>query len=191
MRFKIVGILRYFGILSILSSWITIITSILLNPWFKFAKNAFSDLGASNACMPWIFNYGLMITGVLIILYSFAQFLDSMNILEYLGSGYTNVMGIFLMLIGLYPTGTYPHTFVSVWFFIQGDLAIAVWGLGLIIRRWYRLGLSYITLALISPIIAYIIKWPSIATLEVFGILVLDIWIITLFKIHLRGNLIR
>jgi len=37
------------------------------------------------------------------------------------------------MLIGIFPSGTRPHTFVSTWFFIQGDLAIIIW------RNWDNL----------------------------------------------------
>jgi len=181
---NIVKALRFFGILAALTAWAVIFLSISVNPWFIFTRDAFSDLGGPNANMPWIYNYGLIITGLIIILYSFAQLNDSTNKIESFASGYTSLMGIFLMLIGIFHSGTKPHVFISTWFFIQGDLAILIWGIGLAIRKWGRLGAIFILMSLISPIIGFAIKWPSAATVEAFGIIILDIWMIGMLKVH-------
>jgi len=178
------NILRFFGILAAILGWIVIFISISVNPWFIFIRDAFSDLGGPNANMPWIYNYGLIITGLIIFLYSFAQLSDSTNKVESFASGYTSLMGIFLMLIGIFPSGTRPHIFVSTWFFIQGDLSILTWGIGLVIRRWMKIGLIFIIIGIISPLIGFGVEWPSAATVEAFGIIILDIWIIGMLKVH-------
>ena len=185
MKLSIVTkILRYFGFAAAISGWVVIFVSISFNPWFVFVRDAFSDLGGPDANMPWIYNYGLVFTGILIILYSFAQLGDSLNKIEAYASGYTTLMGIFLILIGIFPSGTRPHIFVSTWFFIQGDLAILTWGIGLLVRGWRRLGSTLVILSILSPIIGFGIEWPSAATVEAFGIIVLDIWIILMSRVH-------
>ena len=178
------NLFRLFGLFAAISGWITIFVSISYNPWFVFTRDAFSDLGGERTLYPWIYNYGLIITGFIIILYSIVQLYDSVNRVEAFGSGYTSIMGIFLMLIGIFPSGTRPHIFVSTWFFIQGDLAIIIWGIGMILRGLKKLGVFILVLGLVSPIIGFGVDWPSAATAEAFGVIVLDIWILAMLKIH-------
>jgi len=181
---SIIKPLRYTGLIAALSGWITIFTAISVNPWFVFTRDAFSDLGAPDANMPWIYNYGLIITGLIIILYSIPQLYDSMNRIESFASAYTSVTGIFLILIGVFPSGTRPHVFVSTWFFIQGDLTILLWGIGLLIRGWKKLGLFFLLMSIIAGVIGFTVDWPSAATAEAFGVVVLDIWILGMLKVH-------
>ncbi|MEM3288440.1 MAG: DUF998 domain-containing protein, partial [Saccharolobus sp.] len=92
-------------------------------------------------------------------------------------SSFVMIAAIFLALIGIFHEGTYPHQFVSLWFFIQFDIAILVYGIGLlrVKRKW---GIYMLTLFIISNIVAGIVKWPSAATIEAYGIIVIDIWVI-------------
>ncbi|MEM4750470.1 MAG: DUF998 domain-containing protein, partial [Sulfolobales archaeon] len=62
------SILRFSGVLASLVFLISVLISISYNSWFDFNKNAFSDLGGSQAVNPWIFNTGLIISGILVIL---------------------------------------------------------------------------------------------------------------------------
>lgn len=89
-------------------------------------------------------------------------------------SSFVMIAAIFLALIGIFHEGTYPHQFVSLWFFIQFDIAILVYGIGLlrVKRKWE------IYIFIISNIVAGIVKWPSAATIEAYGIIVIDIWVI-------------
>ncbi|MCC6013386.1 MAG: DUF998 domain-containing protein [Candidatus Verstraetearchaeota archaeon] len=59
-----------FGICAIIVLYSSIIVSILISPWFDITKNALSDLGnlTHNSCI--IFNFGLLLSGLLTILYS-------------------------------------------------------------------------------------------------------------------------
>ena len=110
--------------------------------------------------------------------------MDSRNRVEAYASGFTTLMGIFLALIGVFPSGTKPHVFISTWFFIQGDLAILTWGAGLLARGWRRIAIFLLTLAVASPLIGFGVDWPSAAVAEAFGIVVLDIWVFTMLKVH-------
>ena len=90
-----------FGLASGIIFWIVTILSIAANPWFSLTKNAFSDLGASSANVPWIYNYGLIVAGGVALLYSVSLMDWSTNKVEVAGSAFMFIAGIFLALIGV------------------------------------------------------------------------------------------
>ncbi len=89
------------GLASALGGWLVILVAISRNPWFVFTRDAFSDLGNPLANDPWIFNYGMMINGLLIILYSLYLIEVSFNKAGTVGGGFTTITGIFLMLTSI------------------------------------------------------------------------------------------
>jgi len=59
------------GVFAPFIGYTSIAISILLSPWFRWDKNALSDLGHSvNSSVASIFNGGLLLTGFLLLLYS-------------------------------------------------------------------------------------------------------------------------
>ena len=175
----------FLGLISALSAWVVIDISIVLNPWFDIFRHAFSDLGGPEANYPWVYNFGLISVSILVFLYSIYLATVAGNKIEVIGSAFLMIASVFLALIGLFPAGTRPHTFVSTWFFIQMDLAIIAWGLGLLVRGLRDIGSIFIAMGIISPILALILEWPSIAVLEAFGIAVIDLWVLLMFfKVH-------
>ncbi|WP_054857137.1 DUF998 domain-containing protein [Vulcanisaeta sp. JCM 16159] len=169
--------LTYTGIIAAVLAWLFIAISISVNPWFIFTKNAFSDLGGPYATDPWIYNYGLIITSIFIDLYSINLLLVSRNKVEDFASAFVFIAGLFLALIGIYHEGTRPHVFVSTWFFTQMDIALITWGIGSLMAKDRRLGLFSLLLGIIAPLIALIVPWPSAATEEAYGIVVIDLWV--------------
>ncbi|MCW4012197.1 MAG: DUF998 domain-containing protein [Candidatus Bathyarchaeota archaeon] len=170
--------LRYMGWASIVSGWLVILLAISRNPWFVFTKNAFSDLGASSANDPWLFNVGMILTGVMIGLYSVHLFEASINKMSGVGGVSMALTGFMLMMIGLFPEGTPYHYTVSVWFFSQGALTVLIWGLALIGEtKWRKVGQVFTFMGIVGPVIAVIVPWPSTATVEAYGILVLNLWV--------------
>jgi hypothetical membrane protein len=180
---------KYFGVASGLSGWVVILTAISRNSWFVFTENALSDLGGPLASASWIFNKGLMFTGLLIICYSFYLVSISDNKPSTVGGCFLLITGVFLVLIGVFPSGTPHHYFVSVWFFTQADLSIIATGIGLAQTVNKRYGLVFLGLGLVGPIIAYVVDWPSIAVLEVYGIIIMNIWVILMMRLDLSHNL--
>jgi hypothetical membrane protein len=177
-------IIKYFkllGIIAAILAWIIIIISVLLNPWFIFTKNAFSDLGNPNANYPQVYNFGLIIVAILSFLYGIHLILVSRNKTEVVASSYLTIASIFLALIGIFHEGTYPHAFVSVWFFVQFALVILVWGISGLLSESKKFGISMIILFIIGIVGAIILPWPSAATLESWGIIIIDISIILLY----------
>ncbi len=177
---RVRSILRYTGITAAILAWIVIAVSISVNPWFIFVKNAFSDLGGPRATDPWIYNYGLIVTSVFVDLYSINLLLISRNKVESFASAFVFVAGLFLALIGIYHAGTRPHVFVSTWFFTQMDISLITWGLGSLMAKDKGLGLFSLLLGVLSPIPAIMVPWPSAATEEAYGIVVIDVWVIVM-----------
>ena len=172
------------GLASMLGGWLVILAAISRNPWFVFTENAFSDLGGPYANDPWVFNIGMIINGFLIILYSLYLIEVSFNKVGTVGGGFTTITGIFLMLLGYFHEGSPNHYFVSLWFFTQGDLSILTWGLALYKdTRWSSYGWFFLALSLVGSAVAFVVPWPSIATLEAYGILMMNLWVVLLTRI--------
>lgn len=145
------------GLLALVSAWLVIFFSIQVNPWFDLFEYAYSDLGSARATMPLIYNLGLMSVGLLIILYYFGILWTSKNRLEAFAASQVFTAGIFLDLIGLFPSGTMPHVFVSSWFFIQFDVAILFLGASYILNN-RKEGLALILTAITAPIVFFLVE---------------------------------
>ncbi|MFP3284720.1 MAG: DUF998 domain-containing protein [Nitrososphaeria archaeon] len=131
-------VLRASGICAVISAWLTIAIGIYRNPWFVLTRNAFSDLGGPRAADPWIYYSGMLITAALLMAFSAYLLATSRNGVESMGASFASIAGIFLALIGIFHEGTYPHAFVSTWFFVQMDIAIGIWGIGGVLARSRR-----------------------------------------------------
>ena len=176
----------YIGIAAIIAAWLTIFLSAALNPWFRFTGNALSDLGGGNLLMnghpaptdPYVYNIGLMVTGVLIALFSVSVILRARNSVEIMGSSFFMISGLFLALIGIYHEGTYPHDFVSIWFFILSSISYAAIAISFIIGRLRGRGIILSVLLVASWVAFAVVPWGSVAEDEMFGVAVIDIFVI-------------
>ncbi len=176
--------LRLVGIGGAVLAWVLIYLAVQRNPWFIVTEHAFSDLGGPLATDPGFFNTGLIGLGGLFTLYALVLLQDAMNKVETAGSAFAWVAGVFLTLIGVYPSGTAPHVFVSLWFFVQADLAVTAWGVGMLLSGWDRVGAVVTGLGVVGPLIAMAAPWPSLAVTEVFGIALIDVWVALMLRVH-------
>lgn len=184
-----VRLATYFGAAGIVSAWVTIFVSAFLNPWFSVFSNALSDLGGGNMTLnghpspnlPLIYNLGMIFTSVMIMVFSAVMISISRNKIESTGESFFIIAGLFLALIGIYHEGTYPHDFVSIWFFILSSISYVTIGIGLSISELRSYGLVIIVVILVSWILYLLIPWGSVAEDEIFGIAVIDL----LVAIHL------
>ena len=140
------------------------------------AKNALSDLGAVGRENAWIFNSGLILAGTIAALYSIYLITSARGKLEILASTIFLMSSIHLILIGAFPEGTYPHLFVSYWFFLSAGIAVLLFGVSMLVKRDLAFGISLIMISIIGFAGAVLIPWPSIGTVEVFAIILLSIW---------------
>ncbi|MHB1708594.1 MAG: DUF998 domain-containing protein [Thermoplasmataceae archaeon] len=171
------GRLILFGVAALVSIFLWISAAWLANPWFDFYTDALSALGSPGATDPWIYNVGLMFTSILIVLYASGLILYSRNEIQTVGASFFVVAAMFLALIGIYHGGTYPHDFVSMWFFIQADIAIIIWGSGAIVRKRI-IGAYSVLIAVSATVLAYAVSWPSSAELETFGTCAISLWVV-------------
>ena len=170
------------GFSAILAAWLTIVISIIKNPWFRITRNALSDLGGGNMILnfhpaptdPYIYNVGLMITGILIALFSIGIIINSRNKIETTGASFFIIGGLFLALIGIYHEGTYPHDFVSIWFFIIASISYATIGTSFLFTQFKKTGVLLLIIFIVSWAIFIAVPWQSVAEDEIFGIIIID-----------------
>ncbi len=145
------------------------------NPWWSLYRNAFSDLGGPKANAPWIFNSALIIAGVLFCMFSIGVLGLSKSRVTSFASGLLFTAGVFLALIGVYPSGTRPHFFVATWFYLQSFMGMAVLGVGLLLEKRLVHGIALLLLGVLpvplSLLVEATIGWPSVAILELAGAL--------------------
>ena len=145
------------------------------NPWWSFWRHAFSDLGDPRAADPWIYNAGMVALGAMVSLFSLGLLASSRSRGAAFASGLFFVSGLFLALIGVYPSGTRPHTFVSTWFYVQFYMASLALGLALLREGRRAPGAALLLLGATPLPLGYLIDatvgWPSVAVAEYAGAL--------------------
>ena len=148
------------GIVGPLTAMSFISLSIFLSPWFSWSENALSDLGHSiNSPVAALFNFGLLLTGFFVILYSLISFQNYAKNTSY----FLLTAGLSLQLIAMFDEvyGSL-HTAVSVLFFVTLTLAsisyfvekksmLAVFALTLGVFSWILYGLDLYTLGIAVP----------------------------------------
>ncbi|MGC9208866.1 MAG: DUF998 domain-containing protein [Nitrososphaeria archaeon] len=177
--------LLWAGIIASIYIWVILLICYHFNPGFVLTRDALSQFGAPSSRYPFIYNLlGMVATGVMLMLFSVSLISLSVNRLEVVGSSFLLVASMFLMLIGIYHEGTEPHVFVSTYFFYQTDLSIVVFGAGSMLHDRAE-GMASLLIGLVAPAVALLIKWPSSATLEIFGIACIELWaIITVQRVR-------
>lgn len=167
----------YFGGSLVVVPWLLFLLCYFLNPQWVLTRDALSSFGdPSFSQFPWVYNYGLAIIALIIWLMSLGIVATAENKVQVFGGTFWFVAGIFLALIGYYHGGTYPHDFVSTWFFAQAALAMSVMGLGSYFSHDVRGAVVPIILAILMPLGAVLVSFPSAATTEIYEIVVIDAW---------------
>jgi hypothetical membrane protein len=168
---------RVLGLVVIAGGWVVIGAAWLLNRgWWRFLGGAFSDLGSSRACCPWVFNTGLMAVGLVLAALGYCLYRRAAAPVSIVGAGYLGLSGLFLFQVGLFPEGTRFHTCVSLWFFLLADLGLFLYLLPA--RRANRCcEAGFASAAAMVPVgllVAATVGWPSTAALEAYAVILLD-----------------
>ena len=186
---------KVFGLVAVAVGWITIITSIIVNPWFSIFRNALSDLGNSQVhpeSAPY-FNMGLMAAGILVTIFAVGIYSHMRNIIEKIGGILFILSGIALFGIGFFPEHVKPwHYIFSVAFFVLFGFALLIIGAGfLIAKRDMFLGVFGLIAGIADAIIWIAIPWRSLGVTGVaipeflsslFGVIWIVIYSIRLVK---------
>jgi len=169
--------LRFLGIAAAVLAWAVIAVSVAINRWFSPMVNPFSDLGGPRATDPWVYNYGMISVGALIIAFgSYVIYITEEKLLH-VAASFMFVAGLFLALVGVFHEGTYPHVFVSQWFFAQMDMTALAWGLGSIVKGRAKTGLAELAIGVVGPLGAVLVRWPPGALIEAYGIILIDAFV--------------
>lgn len=184
----------WLGVFAAVYFWVTVAYDGHINSsWWSIWTSSFSALGdpganstGAAASLYWFYNDVVIFpTGGMLIIFAASLVMISRNWLQSVGSGFLMVAGIFLVMVGIFhggnPTPAGYHDFVSNWFFVQALLAVWVWTFGLLLERRWVLGMEMFAIAILAPVIAASIKWPSVATTEAFGIAAIDLWLVLLY----------
>ncbi len=167
----------YFGWGLVIVPWILFGICYLVNPQWVLTRDALSSFGdPSFSQYPWVYNVGLGVISIIIFIMSLGIISTAENKILVMGGSLWFVAGIFLALIGYFHGGTYPHDFVSTWFFIQAAFAISVIGIGSYLSLGFRYSVIPILLSLSMELGDIFIPFPSAATTEIFEIIIIDLW---------------
>ena len=173
------------GIVGPLVGFAATLSATVLSPGFRWTGNALSDLGASGAANPWLFNWGLVASAALTILFSWALWRGATNGLQRLGTVTFAGTNAALALVGLFPTGTDLHLPVAVAYFVLLTFTLWIHGSGWVLSGLARRGLAAIWLG-----IAHVLLWigwiaagaGGIAVPEIGGSLALYAWVLLVVR---------
>jgi hypothetical membrane protein len=108
------------GILAPIVAFACILSAIAFYPQFSWTDDALSDLGIVSGATAIFFNYGLMITGFLIILFGVGlPVLFGNKLLGKISGSFLIIGAVALFAIGVFPESAEPmHYYASVAFFV-------------------------------------------------------------------------
>ncbi|MEQ9716170.1 MAG: DUF998 domain-containing protein [Candidatus Asgardarchaeum sp.] len=173
------------GILAPVVAYTFIFISIANAPWFSWQLNALSDLGA-HAGSDLTFNFGLMIAGVLELIFSIGLYIYFKDTLSKIGSIFLILDSIALFGIGLFPeTAGRIHFYVSVMFFVMFPLGYLVFSIAFLLRRNNFLLVVIALLGTVASIIIWSFPWSSlgitgVAIPEFLSSLIGSLWVIAM-----------
>ena len=185
--------LRISGISGMIMPFITfmlILLAIAYSPSFSWSENALSDLGVQEGVTVVLFNAGLIISGILGILFAVGLF-------TFLQESLLNRMGAFVFVldalaltaIGVFPENVEPiHLLASVAFFVL--LPVSMFLLGTAFLRTSRMKLGFFTFAaaIVAAIVWIIPFGKGVAIPETLSGLSASTWFVVLgFKMLKEG----
>jgi len=180
------------GLLAPIIAYTAIFIAIANAPWFTWYANALSDLGA-HAGSDYIFNTGLMIAGILLLLFSIGLFLHFQDLLSKVGAIFLVLDSIALFAIGFFPeTAGIIHFYVSVMFFVMFPLGYLIISVAFLLKK-SNIWLAMLALiGAIASIIIWSFPWRSfgitgVAIPEFLSSLVGSIWIVAIALQLLRN----
>ena len=175
-----------FGFLSPLTSFIFIAAAIHVHH-FQFSGNALSDMGRVGLEKNYIFNSGLILSGIFGFIFSISL-LNELKKYEKIPGSIFLIATVFLICIGVFPEGTDPHFFFSVMFYLLAALSIFIFGVSIIFRD-RKMGIFSIFTPIIGMILALVPHWNGIAIPETIGAFFISLWMILIAHKLWRGKI--
>ena len=180
---RIAGI---FGVISPLLTLSLVFLAIHSYEPFDWELNALSDLGIVSGNTMYLFNFGLIIGGVLCLFFALGLYLIfENNKLGRIGSFFFFLACFFLIAIGLFPENVWPiHFIVSVVFFLFLPISLFLISLSFYFDKQLSWAFFTVLIAAIAamPWILYFSTnfFKAVAIPEIISGLAASIWIIIL-----------
>lgn len=181
------------GIATPIVAYACIFTSIISYPQFSWTNNALSDLGVVEGITGPVFNFGLIIAGVLALIFATLGLFTFMgkSSLGKVGSGFFAAATIALICIGIFNENFSPtHYIVSVAFFMLAPIGLFI--LTCAFYRNHQRGIAAFTVAIgLTAALPWILQFalnyvPKVAIPETISALAVSVWAIVLAKIILK-----
>ncbi len=152
-----------------------IFVSIQFSPWFRWSSNALSDVGVGEAA--WVFNSGLMVSGILTCVLAAALFLEFKGqTLRRIGAALLLIDAAALFGIGLFSEAYGAiHFYFSVAFFAFFPVSLFVLGAGTILAKFLKFGIFTIIIGILAAL-PWAFSWSAVAVPEMLSAIVASAW---------------
>ncbi len=162
----------YCGVLAPFIGYGLIIISILIHSWFSVTEHALSELGETGLSYNNVFNFALIITGVLMLVFIISLFGRAETRMGHIGLIGLVLGSIFLILAGIFPMGTAPHIPMAIFFYSTSVAGLIVFGLDEFFEFehvWAVLIWSSLGITAISAGLVFMLRPDGIAIYEIIG----------------------
>ncbi len=163
----------YCGLLAPLVGYVLVIISIAIHGDFKLAESSLSELGEMGVQYSNVFNLALVISGVLFFVFILGVLRTTESRVGDIGVFGLAVGAVFLILTGIFPRGTFPHTGLAILFYSASIGGLIIYGLDNFLELepvWAVLIWSSIGFVGISIGLVYTLS-PGLAIIEILGTL--------------------
>ena len=173
------------GILAPLVAFTFISLAIAYSPQFSWTENALSDLGVQEGVTAILFNYGLIIVGILALVFASGLFVSQKTMLGKIAAFIFVLAAFALMAIGVLPENVKPtHYYVSVGFFVLFPISTLVLSATFLLTAKVKLGLfTFLTsiIAVLVWVLQFAMRYvPNVAIPETISALSVSTWSIVL-----------
>ncbi len=162
----------YAGILAPLVGYFLIIISIAMQGDFALTQNSLSDLGALGVQYNNVFNFALIISGILFLIFILGMLRLTETRVGEIGILGLGLGAIFLCLTGIFPKGTFPHMAMVILFYSGSIGGLILYGLDKFLEFepvwavfvWSSIGFAAVSIGLVS-----ILSPGGLAIYEIIG----------------------
>lgn len=162
-----------------------ILLAILNFPQFSWTGNALSDLGVQEGVTAILFNSGLVIGGILALVFASGLFVLQKTMLGRIGVFIFVLAALAFMAIGVFSENAEPtHYYVSVTFFVLFPISMLVIGAAFLLTAKLKMGFFTFLAAIVAELV-WAIQWTigfgsNVAIPEALSALSALIWLMVL-----------
>ena len=140
------------GVLTPIIAFSCISLAILYYPLFSWTENALSDLGVQAGATAPLFNFGLVISGILALIFATGLYLlQGQKVIGKFGAFTFILATLALVAIGIFPENIKPnHYYASVAFFALVPLSMILLTASLLTERKVKMGLLTLLIAVVA-----------------------------------------